>query len=655
MAGRGLAYNPALDGVRAVAVVAVLLFHGGWTSGGFLGVDVFFVLSGFLITSLLVTELDRRGRIDLRSFWARRARRLLPALALVLVAVLLVLPALGVVWPSGTRGDAWATVFYVSNWWFVLQGQSYAAVYSDPSPLQHTWSLAIEEQWYLLFPLMLAGAVWLVARGRIRISRQVGGLLLLGGALVSAAWGAVLTAGGADAARVYYGTDTRVLALLVGAGLALLVSREMPRRVVAAQPWLAAVGAVGLLALFALAGEESPWLYRGGFLLVAVLAGLLVVGVADGSGRGVGRVLSWRPVVLVGVVSYGLYLWHWPLFLALSPQRTGMDGPALFALQVAVTALVATASFVLLERPVRTGRWPGGLRLPRPAAVAGVAAGTAVVVAAVALSPQPQPAPDSIESLEQVAAALRAPQAAAPAVAPEVAPSRRAPRTVLFVGDSNALSIYAAARDRAGRRVTLAMATRFGCGVVPYTAAIQGRPVSSQQPLCDDWVAAREKEIAAADADVAVLFAGSWEQYDRWIGGRPVSYTDRAWVEATSTAYAQVLREMRWHAPRVVVVLNHCHSVPDVALPAAQLFQAGRYPPVVNSAERVAATNAAARLAAATVGFPVRVVDPNPFLCRAGYTPTLDGVRLRTDGLHFTTAGGRLVWNWLRPRVLASG
>ena len=363
--GRGahLGYRPALDGLRAVAVLAVMLYHGGvsWTVGGFLGVDVFFVLSGFLITSLLVKEWSRTGRIGLRAFWLRRARRLLPAVILMLLAVL----AYAVVVPqqqAGLRGASLSTLAYVSNWWFMLSGQSYFAQFVEPSMLRHTWSLAIEEQFYILFPLVLVALL-----GRLRLRTPTLRVVLLGGAITSAVLMAALYDPASDPSRAYYGTDTRMQALLLGAVLALSPSLLRPRKALYARvggrlvpvPGAGLLGVValgGLLAMVVVARELAPWMYRGGFLLAAALSAVVIASVTAAPRSALGRVLSWRPVVAVGVLSYGLYLWHWPVFIALSHDRTGLDGPSLLFARFAVTGVLALVSFRLVEEPIRTQR-----------------------------------------------------------------------------------------------------------------------------------------------------------------------------------------------------------------------------------------------------------------------------------------------------------
>lgn len=223
--------------------------------------------------------------------------------------------------------------------------------------------------------------------------------------------------------------------------------------------------------------------------------------------------------------------------------------------------------------------------------------------------------------------------------------------SVLFVGDSNALSVFAAVRDRPGRGWSVAIATRFGCGVLPYTAVADGVVLTPAQPLCSDWERARAGEISAQPADVALLFAGGWEQYDRWFRGRAIPYTSQRWMRLTVRDYARALREMRGSAKLIGVVLNGCHHVPDTDLPIETMYQAGRYAPVINDERRVQATNRAIRAAARSVEFRVYVLDLHSFLCSEGYTDTKDGTALRTDGLHFTPEGSRLIWTWMKREI----
>ena len=371
---------PGLDGLRALAVVAVLLYHAGLASvpGGFLGVEVFFVISGYLITALLVAEWRRRGRIDLAAFWMRRARRLLPALYLVVLATL----AYAVVFlpgeVAGLRGDALSAFGYVTNWYLIFGNESYFEAMGRPSLLRHLWSLAVEEQFYLLWPPVVAAGISLGAR-RWRLRRLMFVSLAVAGA--SALLMAALYAPEIDPSRIYYGTDTRATGLLFGAALAFVwrpgerTSREACARLSrrGSRPaarfrrrwgWLrpalldaAGLAALGGLAAFCLRLDEfQPLLYTGGFAAVGLTTAALVAVVAHPHSK-VGTVLlGWRPLRWVGERSYGIYLWHWPVFMVTRPGLdVPLDGAKLLALRLAVTVLLAHLSYRYVEQPVRHG------------------------------------------------------------------------------------------------------------------------------------------------------------------------------------------------------------------------------------------------------------------------------------------------------------
>src|SRR6516162_2448987 len=325
----GLDRIPALDGVRGIAVVAVLFFHAGfsWAKGGWLGVSVFFTLSGFLITSLLLRDWERHGRILFGTFYSRRARRLLPAALVTLAAVSLLAPALASTNQlRHLRADVLGSVGYVANWRFLFSHTSYADLFSAPSPVQHFWSLAIEEQFYLVYPLVAYLAL------------RLGGRRLLGAVLVTGTIGSVVWSLHLHAAldRVYYGTDTRAAELLVGGLLALSWFGLVParERLVAAgrqhgqwcqwgHAMVGFAGLIGTLVLCDTMAETSSWVTHGLLPLQALLSAAMIAAAAR-TGP-VARTLSWRPLAAIGLVSYGLYLYHWPVYLALSPQRTHMS------------------------------------------------------------------------------------------------------------------------------------------------------------------------------------------------------------------------------------------------------------------------------------------------------------------------------------------
>src|SRR3984957_12404973 len=414
---------PGLDGVRALAVLAVMGFHEGASelSGGFLGVDVFFVLSGFLITDLLATQYDRAGRLNLKDFWSRRARRLLPALALMLVVVTAAATVIEPGQGASLRQSLLAAVTYTSNWYQILHHVSYFAtlgLFTAPPPLDHLWSLAIEEQFYLIWPVLL----WLIIlRLNGRRARVTATLILA--ALSALAMALEYSPG--DPSLVYYGTDTHASALLIGAALALAFPLATVMSLPAAQVRrLDAAGVVGLVLLAWAAGHFSGndrAVYPFGLILAAVGAAGLVVAAA---GTGViAAMTSLPPLRWVGVRSYGIYLWHWPVIaLAGAITGPGPTSPWLWLIEAGVSIALACASWEFVERPIlRDGflatcsRWraaldeglrPVGAR--RPAAPGGRAAAAliAVPVAGCGVAPPPGPgAPSGL--LQQVAEGQR--------------------------------------------------------------------------------------------------------------------------------------------------------------------------------------------------------------------------------------------------------
>jgi peptidoglycan/LPS O-acetylase OafA/YrhL len=348
-------YVASLDGVRAVSVAAVLLYHGNlyWLKGGFLGVEVFFVISGYLITSLLLGEHRATGMLNLGRFWLGRARRLLPALYLMLFAVatwwLLFYP--GVV--GKLKGQFLAGIFYFTNWFLIFTRLSYFDHLSQPSPLIHLWSLAVEEQFYLVWPLVLLALL------KVFKDRPLGLLAsICAAAMVSSVVMAVAYRSGHDPSGIYYGTGTRAGGLLIGAALAVVwrpwLARRRPNRRRGNLADAAGVMALVLLVLFfRFSTEEGAFLYRGGFLLVDLTTALLIAACVSKSIRLLPTSLGSKPLVWVGQRSYGIYLWHWPIFVIL---RAGLLGTVpLFLLRVGLTGVIAAASYRYVETPFRSG------------------------------------------------------------------------------------------------------------------------------------------------------------------------------------------------------------------------------------------------------------------------------------------------------------
>lgn len=360
-----LAHIPALDGLRGVAVLGVLLFHADYLTGGFLGVDLFFALSGFLITRLLVREADRTSTIDLVGFWGRRFRRLLPAALVFLAVVMLWARWFGSAdqWATTLNDGPWAQ-FYLANWNQILSDRSYWDSFADPPLFGHLWSLAIEEQFYVVWPLV-AALVW-------RMTRRGHDVLLavcLGGAALSFVAMLALFDGG-DPTRVYMGTDTRASSILIGAALGTRPAVRLATRAVEARPHI--VDLVMVVALAAIAvmwftidGASSEMLFRGGLLAHSTLAAIVVAFAAVRLGW-VTWVLGTAPLQWLGRLSYSLYLWHWPIYAVVNSRSTGLDGLSLLAVRLALSIAAAMASYHLVEVPLRhkaawthgsTGRW----------------------------------------------------------------------------------------------------------------------------------------------------------------------------------------------------------------------------------------------------------------------------------------------------------
>ncbi|MQL51320.1 acyltransferase family protein [Desulfofundulus thermobenzoicus] len=347
-------YMAGLDGLRALAVLAVIAYHLNlrFAPGGFLGVGVFFVLSGYLITDLLVAEWQGSGQINLKNFWLRRARRLLPALMIMLVVLVSWITLFDPARLTAVRGDVLAAMLYVSNWWLIFHQVSYFDRFGPPSPLGHLWSLAVEEQFYLLWPLLL----WCGLRHIPRRGPLVG--LTLAGAAASALAMAVIYQPGSDPSRVYYGTDTRAFALLIGAALALVwPSRKLSGKVSPrVRLGIDLAGSIGLLTVLLMIWQTNQYdifLYRGGLLLLSAATAVLVAALAHPASR-LGKALGWQPLRWLGVRSYGIYLWHYPVIVLTSPVvDTGGVNLVRAGLQVAACIALAALSWRYVEEPIR--------------------------------------------------------------------------------------------------------------------------------------------------------------------------------------------------------------------------------------------------------------------------------------------------------------
>ena len=648
-----LNYVPALDGVRGVAVLTIMGYHGGvfLTSGGYYSLDTFFALSGFLITTLLVAEWQQSATVRLGRFWARRARRLLPALILLVVAVLLFAryaepPGM---YP-GLRGDAFSTLFYVANWHFIVAGSNYFAQTGATSPLLHTWSLAVEEQFYLVWPLV----VLLVLRSRLGLR----GLLFVcvGGALASAAAMAVL-ASPATQNRVYYGTDTRAQSLLVGAALAVGLTLAADRRkrlagahsdatAVTSSPgsWLGSTRRVrllfGLVGIAGVLGTALLWTtvsisdavaFRGGFLLAALATTCVLANIVVSPSSVVPRCLAFSPLRYVGRISYGMYLWHFPIFLWLDAARSGVTGFPLFVIRVACTLLVANVSYYAVERPIRQRRllktWAAWVATP--VTVAG-----AVVVVLLATTTAPVTA---------------APTAFHPPADHTTGLYAGTPVRLLIVGDSTALTMGLGLATYAhDYNVRVDNAGILGCGITDgaeYQLKGVDAPMDSSCTGARDtpqWQAIWRDHIAQFRPNVVLVLAGRWEVANRTYQGH--------WTNISNPTYASYVHRQLVSADRIAR-----SGGAKVMLLTAPCYDTGEQPDgqawPEDSPSRLSIYNALVRTVAAASP-DTTLVDFNAMACPSGrYETYIDHVDARYDGVHFTLGGGVVFGPTLLPLV----
>ncbi|MBD3109006.1 acetyltransferase [Bacillus sp. AGMB 02131] len=349
-------YIRSLDGLRGLAVLAVIAYHLNfpWASGGLLGVTIFFVLSGYLITNLLVIEYENNNRINLKNFWIRRARRLLPAMFTVLVTVTAWSTLFARPFLERLRDDFIPALLYYSNWWYIFQDLSYFEAMSTPSLLTHFWSLAIEEQFYIIWPLLIAGAFL------CHMSKKQMVKLTLLMALLSSLLMALFYSSTTDPSRVYYGTDTRAFSLLIGAALAFIwpsqkLSKTIPASLRRSMDIIGAVCLTAILVMMVVVNQYDGFLYRGGMLLASLLTAVLLAVLIHPASK-LGVFMTFKPLTWVGERSYGIYLWHFPVILLTSPQiSTSETSLVTIAVQIALTLILSAISYKYIENPIRKG------------------------------------------------------------------------------------------------------------------------------------------------------------------------------------------------------------------------------------------------------------------------------------------------------------
>jgi peptidoglycan/LPS O-acetylase OafA/YrhL len=634
------AHHRSLDGLRGLAVGAVVLYHfaPGFLPGGFLGVDVFFVLSGFLITSLLLAEFAAEGSVSLRGFWSRRLRRLLPAsLAVIAVSVVLFWWLESSSARPALRTQSLSSLFYVNNWSAITSGTSYESRFGEELPLTHFWSLAIEEQFYLLFPVAILAVVMVLRRRGRRTPHALARPVLIASsitALTSAALMAVLHQPHVDPSRVYFGSDTRLHAILIGVALACLnqLRPTRPDRHPRTVPELLALASLlMLIAAFRFAGFRQDWLYNGGFLGISILTAALIWILVRESPTPLGFLLHHRWIVGLGLVSYGVYLWHWPARVFLTEDRTGLDGFPLFAVRVMVTAIATAISYRLIEKPFRGG---AAVRTRRPImsgrqfAVAG-AAMASVAVLCVSLT-IPETEPGSV------------PVAAPPPVETRLG----APVRVYLVGDSVAWTLAggrfafpqptSTVSSLDPEEVTLWNRSRFGLSLLRWpkrTDTTESNDCPSCEPVID-WSA----DIERFRPDLVVHSAMLFDTYDIRIDDEWITFGSEQFDTLYLNALDGLRMKIRAFGSRLVLMTQPLPGTyPDEW--SEQFSRDSRTFPHINELKR--------RFVAQHPD--VSLVDLDSEFCPQQRCILTDasGHELRSDGLHFTASGAAHVAPWL--------
>jgi peptidoglycan/LPS O-acetylase OafA/YrhL len=610
-----------LDGIRAVAVAGVLLYHAGVKAlpGGLFGVDVFFVLSGFLITSLLLDERRREGRISLRRFWIRRIKRLAPALIVVVLAVALTWGVILHGPAPGLRKDSFFALGYVANWWFAFSGQGYFQSLAPPSPLLHTWSLAVEEQFYLLWPLAV---VALTRRGG-RFSRRVG-WWALGIALVAALTTLAQSLAGVWTDRLYYGTDTRITPLLIGAAFGAWFTsrrgRQLPTSGFAALQLSGLGCAAGVAWAMCSVSGSSRTLYRGGFLLLAVAVGVVILAAATGPSGLLSRFFATRVLAYLGRISYGLYLWHWPIFLVVNHERTALSGLPLLAIRLTLSLAFAAASHRWVEVPIRQGQ----LHLPRPRITAPLALTTVVALVVVATPTAASTGGVAVASQTRIPVTARVgtPQSRAVVVGTT---------RILFSGDSLALTLAnALSVNEAPYRIHIDNAGLLGCGVTQLPRRLAGQLNPSDQ-TCLNWPALRTAQVRQDRPDLVAFLVGRWELTDQYYDGAWRSLGDPVLDAYLASQLDRAIDDLTSTGALVALLTVPCMSEPEqpngAPYPEADPARVTRFNQLLAATQRRHPQQS-------------RLVDLDGIVCPGGrFTSFLSGVRIRaTDGVHFPFA-----------------
>lgn len=652
-------FRQDIQGIRGVALVIVLLTHAriNWAQGGFVGLDVFFVLSGFLITGLLLAQLRRKGEISLREFYGRRAKRLLPAAATVLVFVAVTSAVLyGIVMRMETGGDVIAASLYFVNWHFIHQGIDYFA-FQDAivSPVQHYWSLSVEEQFYVFWPLVLVGLAWLAAK----IRRRRAGVVLTATILItiaSLAYSIVYSPANPDAA--YFSTLTRIWQILSGAILAMILPRSiaMPRIL---SEILVIGGIATVLVTWLVFNETDPYPGWRALLPVGGTVALIIGGTAVYRGIGV-RFLAWRPFQYLGKISYSWYLWHWP-FVVFAMVIWGNEiGTGGMLLIIAASWVPAQLAHVLIEEPFRRSRDLN--RRPVAALAVGlicsvVAVGAGLTIGintidieeaperaiAAEVSPADGTAQQKVKRIRPLPEKARKDRGAAFKDCLVMGPVTESPacrfgktrdpaKKIVLFGDSHSLQYSPPLIDLARKYGwQLTVLSRAGCLVADVTF----------RPNCDAWRQNAFRRIERERPDLVVVSTGTLDRYRLGRDDRKLSRDESQ--PALVEAMARTLRKLKATSGRVAVIRDQARApfLPYECVAENSdnvkkcIFDSGRRPSWAFDLD-----------ASRQTGVPV--LDPEKKLCYRGKCPSVIGdVLVYRDTYHLSATFSRSLAPWL--------
>ena len=633
---RGLARYAAIDGYRGFFVVLVLLYHVGVTqlAGGWIGINHFFVFSGFLIARMLIKEYSRTHSISPIRFYRRRIRRIVPAM------VVLVLAVLAHTWlfeaaPDRKEfgGDSFATLGFFLNWRLVGRDDAYFELFGHPSPLRHAWTLSVEEQFYLVAPLLLL----LVCRlTRSRIKRAAAAFAL---ATVSAVWTAHLGYHGVtDQARLYYGTDTRAQALLVGVAIGFLLGvderGQEPRPLARATTHvLAWVGFLTSLSAVFILTPTSGWVYNnGGMLLFAVAAALMGFAAIDQRELLINRLFAWPPLVYLGRISYGLYLYHWPIHLWV--PLDSLPTPVAAAVQLLLTLAVASLSFRYLELPIMLHGVRGLGSILRRGMTARVLSAAAIALTTIA----------ALVLWQGTSAGVGRGVTLVPG-----SPAYAAGATPVhfgLLGDSTGSALVSGWDPGSYRDLRLSNQTLIGCDLID-APTVHDRKVGAPEGQCGSWRQNWPRQMRQAGDSTAVVLAGL-----QFLTSHRVNGTDVApRTSAGATLIQKTLTDIEANAsangmPHLQVVNLPCHRIDEEELDPSLRFFAGQ---ANDTASVDWANGVIADWVRQHTG--ARLIDLHGVLCSDGYQSSINGIRVYHDTLHFSRDGAAMIWTWLAPQI----